>query len=81
MEPLGIETYTTTNKIHEFIFLKRFNKLVVEQGWDLSKIESLTSLVETLIRPYKEADIALPGTMISFILATWYRTKIDGGED
>jgi len=30
VQPLGIETYLLTNKIHECVFLKRFNKLVVE---------------------------------------------------
>ena len=81
VEPLGIESYVLTKKIHECIYLKRFNKLVVEQGWDLSKIESLISLVTKVIQPYKEADIALPATMKAFVFETWFRTKIDGGED
>ena len=81
VEPLGIESYVLLNKIHECIFLKRFNKLVVEQGWDLSKIDSLISLVTKLIQPYKEADIALPATTKAFVFVTWFRTKIDGEED
>ena len=81
MKPLGIEAYLLTIKFHECIFVKRFNKLVVERGWDLSKIEPLHTLVEKLIQPFKEADVSLPGEVKFFVIVTWFRTKSDGGED
>ena len=57
---LGFDNWNQSLKTHKAILLKRFKDQAASQGWDLTQVEDLFTVIQQSTKPFQDAKLDIP---------------------